>query len=144
MYTTLKPLASLLKTVSFLELVYASAGIYQLLLAREERVAVAANIHFHSFAVFRRTRLERCATSTRNGYFVIIRMDVRFHYIFTSLFVFSFSHFSALYFSMLIYYTAFFNPRQLFLTQFAKNTCKFNENAVYLCYTTLARAVFTH
>ena len=101
----LKALA-FLHTVSLLELIDTSTGINQLLFTREERVTVAADIHFQHLAIFRRAGLKRSAASAGNRYFVIIGMNVRFH-IFTSLFV--------IFISMLSNYTAFFLLRQLFL-----------------------------
>ena len=70
-----------LKTISLFELVDTSTGINQLLLAREERMAIAANIYFQHFAFFRRAGFESSSTSASNGYFVIFRMDISFHYI---------------------------------------------------------------
>ena len=70
-----------LKTISLFELIDTPTGINQLLLAREERMAIAANIYFQHFAIFRRARLKRSTTSAVNGYFVIFRMDISFHYV---------------------------------------------------------------
>ena len=75
----LKPNHYQLKTISLFELIDTPTGINQLLLAREERMAVAANIYFEYFAILRRSRFERCATSARDSHFVIVRMDFRFH-----------------------------------------------------------------
>ena len=69
-----------LKTISLFELIDTTTGINQLLLAREERMAIAANIYFHYVAVFRRTGFESSSTSASNSYFVIFRMDISFHY----------------------------------------------------------------
>mgnify|MGYP003441312693 CR=1 FL=1 len=69
-----------LKTISLFELIDTSTGINQLLLAREERMAVAANIHFHYVAVFGRTRFESSSTSASYSYFVIFGMNISFHY----------------------------------------------------------------
>ena len=113
----------LLHTVSLLELIDTTTGINQLLLARKERVAVAANIHFQHFAIFRRAGLKRCATSASNRYFMIIGMNFRFHLC---------SPRYSFFILMLSNYNAFFIFRQLFLTQFIKNSCKFGKNAVYL------------
>ena len=44
-----------LKTISLFELIDTSTGINQLLLAREERMAIAANIHFHNVYPLRNT-----------------------------------------------------------------------------------------
>ena len=68
-----------LHTVSLLELIDTTARINQLLFAREEGVAVAANIHFHRFTIFRRARFESSAASAGNRYFVIVGMDISFH-----------------------------------------------------------------
>jgi hypothetical protein len=102
---------SRLKSVSLLELVNASAGINQLLLARKERVTVAANIYFESFAIFRRTRFEGSTARASYRNFVIVRMDFRFH-LFSPRYSFSYL--------LLSNYNAFFFLRQLFLTQFIK------------------------
>ncbi len=78
---TLKPtLLFLLHTVSFLEFIDTTTGINQLLLARKERMAIAANIYFQNVAFFRRTRLERRTASADYRYFVIFRMDISFHF----------------------------------------------------------------
>ena len=69
-----------LKTISLFELIDTSTGINQLLLAREERMAVAANIHFQHFALFRRAGFESSSTSASYGYFVIFGMYISFHY----------------------------------------------------------------
>ena len=99
-----------LKTISLFELVDTSTGINQLLLAREERMAIAANIYFENFTIFRRASFESSSTSASYGYFVIFRMDISFHYI----------HLAVRFFFMLSNYTPFFNPRQLFLTAIYK------------------------
>ena len=75
-----KPTVYQLKTISLFELIDTSTGINQLLLAREERMAITANIHFHYVTVFRRARLESCSTSASYSYFVIFGMNIRFHY----------------------------------------------------------------
>ena len=69
-----------LKTISLFELIDTSTGINQLLLAREERMAIAANIYFENVAFFRRARLESSSTSASYSYFVIFGMDISFHY----------------------------------------------------------------
>ena len=69
-----------LKTISLFELIDTSTGINQLLLAREERMAIAANIHFHNVAFFRRARFESSSTSASYSYFVIFGMYISFHY----------------------------------------------------------------
>ena len=69
-----------LKTISLFELIDTSTGINQLLLAREERMAIAANIYFQHFAFFRRAGFESSSTSASYSYFVIFGMNIRFHY----------------------------------------------------------------
>ena len=120
MYLHLKAPVYQLKTISLFELIDTSTGINQLLLAREERVAIAANIYFQNVAFFRRARFKGSPTSASNSYFVIFRMDISFHYI----------HLAVI-FIMLYNYSPFFTPRQLFLREFVKNTCKFQENSLY-------------
>ena len=112
-----------LHAVSFLEFIDTSAGVDQLLLAREERMAVAANIHFQNVPLFRGTRLEGGAARTDYRHFVIFGMYIGLHA----------SHLAVLVLSiqMLSHYNAFFTPRQLFLCEFAKNSCKFTTNALY-------------
>lgn len=75
---------SSLNTVSLLELIDAAAGIYQLLSAREERVAFAANINLQSFRILGRSGLKRCAASADNRYLMILGMNARLHDQFTS------------------------------------------------------------
>ena len=77
---TLNPRFNQLHTVSFLELIDTSTGINQLLLARKERMAVAADIHFQYVAFFRRTRFEGSAARASNRYFVIFGVYISFHY----------------------------------------------------------------
>ena len=69
-----------LKTISLFELIDTSTGINQLLLAREEGMAVAANIYLQNVAFFRRTSFERSSTSASYSYFVIFGMNISFHY----------------------------------------------------------------
>lgn len=69
-----------LKTISLFELIDTSTGINQLLLTREERMAITANIHFENFTIFRRAGLESSSTSANNSYFVIFGMYISFHY----------------------------------------------------------------
>ena len=69
-----------LKTISLFELIDTSTGINQLLLAREEGMAAAANIYLQNVAFFRRTGLERSSTSASYSYFVIFGMNISFHY----------------------------------------------------------------
>ena len=57
--------------VLLLELVYASAGVYQLLLAREIRMALVANFYFDDVGILGCTGLESSATSTYNSRFVL-------------------------------------------------------------------------
>ena len=77
---TLKPVSFLpLHTVSFLELIDTTTGIHQLLLAREERMAIAANIHFHDVPLFGGARLEGSSARTDYCYFVIFGMYISFH-----------------------------------------------------------------
>ena len=75
----LKPHLFPLHTVSLFKFIDTSTGINQLLFAREEGVAVAADIHFQHFAILRRAGFKRSAASARNRYFMIIGMNVRFH-----------------------------------------------------------------
>ena len=113
----------LVQTELLVELGHASAGIHQLLLAREERMAVAANIHLHDVPVFRGSRLERSAAGTNYRYFVIFGMYIGFHFYHLAVCVLSIQ--------MLTHYSAFFFARQLFLSEFAKNSCKNPSNALY-------------
>ena len=69
-----------LKTISLFELIDTSTGINQLLLASEERMAVAANIYFENFTIFRRAGFESSSTSASHSYFVIFGMYISFHY----------------------------------------------------------------
>ena len=94
-----------LKTISLFELIDTSTGINQLLLAREERMAVAANIYFENVAFFRRARFKSSSTSASYSYFVIFGMYISFHYF----------HLALLFFLLLYNYTPFFVARQLFL-----------------------------
>ena len=116
-HNALKPKVYLLKTISLFELIDTSTGINQLLLAREERMAIAANIYFHNVAVFRRTGLKSSSTSASYSYFVIFGMDISFHYF----------HLAVSFFRMLINYNAFFYPRQLFLTGIYKKYLQIRE-----------------
>ena len=111
-----------LKTISLFELIDTSTGINQLLLAREERMAVAANIYFENVAVFGRTRFESSSTSASYSYFVIFGMDISFHYF----------HLAVRFFIMLDNYTPFFYPRQLFLTVILQ---KILANSLKMVYT---------
>ena len=67
-------------SVSFLELIHTPAGINQLLPAREEGVALAADIHFQRIDVLGRTRLERFAACADDRYLVILGMNVLLHF----------------------------------------------------------------
>ena len=69
-----------LHTVSLFELIDTSTGINQLLLAREERMAITANVHFHYVAFFGRAGLESSSTSASHSYFVIFGMYFSFHF----------------------------------------------------------------
>ena len=69
--------------VAFLESVNTSAGIDELLLAREERVAVGANIHTKVFLGGRRLKRSAASALYRGG--LIVGMDSLLHYRFTSL-----------------------------------------------------------
>ena len=72
---------ALLNSVSFLEFIDASAGIHEFLPAREEGMAFAADIHFQNVNILRRTRFEGLAACADDGYFVIFRMNSRFHFL---------------------------------------------------------------
>ena len=111
-----------LKTISLFELIDTSTGINQLLLAREERMAVAANIHFHNVAFFRRARFKSSSTCASYSYFVIFGMNISFHYF----------HLAVRFFIMLDNYTPFFYPRQLFLTVILQ---KILANSLKMVYT---------
>lgn len=73
-------LLKLLKSVLLLELVYASACVYQLLLARKVGVAFVADFYLYRVGILGRTGLKGRATSTYNSRFVIIRMYTLFHF----------------------------------------------------------------
>ena len=80
MSSTLKPVSFLfLHAVSFLEFIDTSAGINQFLLARKERVATAANIHFQNVSLFGGTRFKGGTAGADNRYFVIFRVYIGFH-----------------------------------------------------------------
>ena len=68
-------------TVSFLEFIYASAGINKLLLACEERVAFRTDINLNNVNVFGRAGSKRRTASTLNGNGFIRRMNIIFHII---------------------------------------------------------------
>ena len=87
----------LLNTITLLELVHASACVYQLLLAGKVRMALVANFNFNYVGILCGTRFESCATSTYNSRFVIIRMYTLFHCR-TPLFFVAFAH------ALLVYY----------------------------------------
>src|SRR6202521_5477609 len=57
----------------------AAGRIKQLLLAREERVAIRADFNAQEFALHRRSRGKRVATGAMHGHRVVVRMNVRFH-----------------------------------------------------------------
>ncbi len=114
-----------LKTISLFELIDTSTGINQLLLAREERMAIAANIYLQNVAFFRRTRLKRSSTSASYSYFVIFGMNIRFHYF----------HLAVCFFFLCFPIIPLFSPLvNCFCLEFIKNTCKFKENSLYLFY----------
>ena len=69
----------LLFVVAFVELINTSARVNVLLLARIERMALAANVHFHHVALFGGTGNELGAASAFHGYFVVIGMYILFH-----------------------------------------------------------------
>ena len=111
----LKALNYQLKTISLFELIDTSTGINQLLLAREERMAVAANIYLHNVAVFRRTRFERSAARASHSHFVIFGMNISFH----------FFHLAVIFYQMLCNYNRIFFCRQLFLRYLRKIVANF-------------------
>src|ERR1700722_2877034 len=57
----------------------AAGRIQQLLLAREKRMAIGANFDTQEFALHRRSRGERVPAGAVHGYWVVVRMNVRFH-----------------------------------------------------------------
>ena len=95
-------------------------------------MAIAANIYFKNFAVFRRTSLKSSSTSASNSYFVIFRMDISFHYI----------HLAVRFFIMLTNYTPFFYARQLFLLRIYKKVLAKLLKMVYTYFTRARRGVF--
>src|SRR5690606_38667555 len=66
------------RTETLVELVNAPAGINDLLLAREERVALRADVDTQVFGEGR-TRLEGIAATAGDGHVFILRMNVGFH-----------------------------------------------------------------
>ena len=72
------PNGDFLKTKFLLKAVNASAGIYELLLAREERMALGAN--FNADIALGRAGLDNFAASTTNRGLLIFRMDSFLHY----------------------------------------------------------------
>lgn len=69
----------MLNSVSLLKFIDATAGIDQLLLTREIRMAFAADIHFNNVDVLCGARLESFPAGALNRNNLIFRMDVRFH-----------------------------------------------------------------
>ena len=67
----------LLHTVSFLETIDTTARIYELLLAREERMALGANINSHLF--FYGAGCEGVAAGTGHNALAVCRMYFFFH-----------------------------------------------------------------
>ena len=63
--------------VTLLEAVYTSAGIDELLLAREKRMALGANIN--TKILLGRGSLDNLAASTTDRCFLILGMDALFH-----------------------------------------------------------------
>ena len=68
---------SSLKSVLFLKAIYASAGIDELLLAREERVAFRAD--FNADILLRGTGLYDFTAGTTDCCFFVLRMDAFLH-----------------------------------------------------------------
>lgn len=66
-----------LHTVTLLESVYTSAGINELLLAGEKRMAFGAN--FNANILFRGAGSDYIATCTSDSGFFILRMDIFLH-----------------------------------------------------------------
>lgn len=71
-----------LDSVFLLESVDAAAGIQELLLASEERMACGAN--FDAKILFHRTSFERVAAGASYGYDIIFRLNCSLHLNFTS------------------------------------------------------------
>ena len=65
--------------VLLLETFDAARGVYQFLLAGEERVAIGANFNAQHFALDGRTRLESIPASAMDRYRMIVGMDTGFH-----------------------------------------------------------------
>lgn len=74
-----------LDSVSFLELIDTTTGVYKLLLAGEERMTLAANIDFHNVAVFGRTGLKGLAASTYYCNFMVLGMDISLHFFYLTI-----------------------------------------------------------
>ena len=68
-----------LQAVSFLEFVYSTTSIYELLLTSEEWMALTANVHSHRITLLGSTQLELFAAGTSYGNYMVVRMDFRFH-----------------------------------------------------------------
>lgn len=76
-HTHIKRPARLLKTKFLLEAVYASAGIHELLLAREKRMALGTN--FNANIAFGRAGLDNFAASATYRGLLILGMDTFLH-----------------------------------------------------------------
>ena len=70
-------LAAFLHTVALFEAIHASAGVYQLLLAGVEGMALGADINAH--LLFHGTSLERLAANAADDRLAVVRMDVFLH-----------------------------------------------------------------
>ena len=70
-----------LNAVSFFEFIHTPAGIYKLLLAREIRMALRADINLNDVDVLGRTGHKSFAASALNFHLLIFRMNIRFHFI---------------------------------------------------------------
>lgn len=70
-----------LQAVTLLELIYSTAGIYEFLLARIVRMALAAYFDFDSVSFLGRTAYETCAASANYSNVMIIRLDILVHII---------------------------------------------------------------
>ena len=73
---------ALLEAETLLEAIDASAGVYQLLLAGVERMALGANINLHLFLC--RPGLKRLTAYAANDALAILGMDLFLHCSFTS------------------------------------------------------------
>src|SRR5436305_6975057 len=73
-----------LLAVALVEAVNATGGVNQLLLAREERVALRADFDVY-VALLRRARLERVAAGAVNRDVVVVRMNSLLHFCFLTI-----------------------------------------------------------